>query len=538
MLDHLQRGRDCFGRGCWTDAYQALRLADEAAALSGEDLERLSISAYMLGRVLEFEHLVVRQHRTQVQAGDRARGARCAFWLGLTLLFRGEVVQANAWIRRGQHAIARDECVEHGYLLLPLAEQQLRAGRAAEAHEGASTAASIGDRFGDADLTAMARHLQGRALILQDQVAAGLALLDETMLSVVAGDLSPIVTGLMYCSVIGACRQVYALNRAREWTYALSAWCERQSEALAFSGTCLVHRAEIMQFQGAWSDALAEARRACERGDGAERTLAAAALYQQAEIYRLRGEFAHAEEAYQAASRLGRDPEPGLALLRSAQGQVDAACAAIRQLVNATTDRMRRACLLPAYLEIMLAADELGEARAACDELREIAEAFDAEVLRATTFQAEGSVALAEGRVQAALDPLRHAFDAWSSLDSPHEAARVRVLIGLACRQLGDEETTALEFAAARAVFQQLNARPELERLDRLQPSASRDCRLSTRECDVLRLIARGYTNRVIAARLFVSERTIDRHVSNILTKLDVPSRAAATSWAYRHKML
>ena len=344
----------------------------------------------------------------------------------------------------------------------------------------------------------------------------------------------------MYCSVIGACQQVYALNRAREWTFALSAWCDRQAEAVAFSGNCLVHRAEIMQFQGKWREALAEACVACERSERAERKPPAAALYEQAEIHRLRGEYAKAEEAYRGASRMGRDPEPGLALLRMAQGQIETASAAIHQLVSATPDRMRRARLLPAYLEIMLAAGNLGEARAACIDLQQIAEAFDADVLRATVLQSEGAIALADDNAQEALGPLRGAFEAWTGLGAPHESARVRVLIGQACQRLGDGETTSLEFAAARAVFEELGARPELTRLDSLQatPASGLSSPLSPRERDVLRLVASGHTNKAIAARLFVSERTIDRHVSNILTKLDVPSRAAATAWAYQHKLL
>ena len=214
---------------------------------------------------------------------------------------------------------------------------------------------TIGESFRDADLTAAARHAQGRALIQQGDVAAGLKRLDETMLAVVAGELSPIMTGVMYCSVIDTCRQVYALGRAREWTSAFSSVCEQQPEMIAFTGVCLVHRAEIMQLQGAWPEALTEACRACERAERADRKPPGAALYQQAEIHRLRGEFAKAEDAYRAASELGFEPQPGLALLRLAQGRTDAACAAIRRLTSATSDRLRRARLLPAHLEIMLA---------------------------------------------------------------------------------------------------------------------------------------------------------------------------------------
>jgi DNA-binding CsgD family transcriptional regulator len=424
-------------------------------------------------------------------------------------------------------------------MLLTSVEQQLREGKNDAAHTTAASAAAIGDCFKDADLSAVARHAQGRALIQQDQVPAGLRLLDETMLAVIAEELSPIMTGLMYCSVIEACRQVYALSRAREWTFALSTWCEQQSE-MVFSGTCLVHRAEIMQFHGAWADALAEACLACERSERADRKPPAAALYQQGEIHRLRGEFAKANEAYRSASRLGYDPQPGLALLRMAEGRTDAASAAIRRLVSATTDRLQRARLLPAHFEIMLAAGDIEEARSTCRELGALAEAFDTNVLRAMAAQAQGAIDLAEGDARTALGLLRRAFEEWERLEAPYESARVRALIGLACRALGDDEACALECDAARAAFEQLGALADITRLEAANQhtAASRqEHPLSARELDVLRRIAAGSTNKAIAAELYLSERTIDRHVGNILSKLDVPSRAAATAYAYDHKL-
>ena len=504
-----------------------------------DDLERLATAACLTGRDVEFQRLQERLHRVHADADDKARAARSAFWLALFSLLRGEIGPANAWIARGQRLVEDRDCVERGYLMIAVAEQQLRDGQADAAHASASQAAEVGECFDDADLTAAARHAQGRALIDQGDVVAGLKRLDETMLAVVADELSPVMTGMMYCSVIDTCRQVYALGRAREWTSAFSRVCEQQPDMSAFTGTCLVHRSEILQLQGAWPDALTEACRACERAHRAERKPPGAAFYQQGEIHRLRGEFAKAEEAYHSAIERGYEPQPGLSLLRLAQGRTDAACSAIRRLTSATSDRLRRARFLPAYLEIMLAIGDVEDARRARDELLALADVFDTDGLRAVVAQADGAIALAEGHAHVALDPLRCAFEQWQRLEAPYEAARVRVLIGAACRVLGDDEAARLEHKAARSEFERLGARPELVRLDAPdipgQPAPGHP--LTARELQVLRRISSGRTNKEIASELCLSERTIDRHVSNILGKLDVPSRAAATAYAYDHKL-
>ena len=537
MLDHLRKGREAYTRRAWHDAYDALLCADEATPLEADDLERLATAAYLIGREVEFQRLIERLHRVHLEADNSEGAARCAFWLALGFLFRGDVGQSNAWTARGHRLVQDRDCAERGYLLVLAATEQLHGGHAESAQETATKAAAIGERCHDADLTASARHLQGRAFIRQGQVVPGLKLLDETMLAVVAGELSPIMTGLMYCSVIDACCEVYELRRAREWTFALSRWCEQQSEMVAFTGACLVHRAEILQFHGAWPEALAEAGRAYERSQQAPPKPPGAALYLQAEIYRLLGDYTKADEAYRDASRLGYEPQPGLALLRLAQGRTDAASAAIRRLLIATTDG-QRAKLLPAYLEIMLAAGEVEDARSACQELQALAEAFDTDVLRAVVAQGHGALALGHGDARAAIGPLRRAFELWERLEAPYEAARVRVLVGQACQALGDDEAAGLEFDAARSVFAQLGAQPDLARLDTTRAPTSPPGPLTARELEVLRLIAAGHTNKGIAGKLRLSERTIDRHVSNILNKLDVPSRAAATAYAYAHKLI
>jgi DNA-binding CsgD family transcriptional regulator len=534
----LAYARQCAADGKHAAAFAAFISADRRTPLQIEDLDLLSVSAYLSGHDVEFYRVLERLHRVHEDTDNRAAAARCAFWIGFGFLLRGDLGQSNAWVRRGEEHIAGHDCVERGYLFLTTAEQQLRNGDAEAAQATAKEAEAIGNRWRDSDLAAAARHIRGRALIARGDIQPGLTLLDQTMLAVVGGELSPIMTGLMYCSVIEACREVYAIGRAHEWTSAMSRWCEQQSEMIAFNGTCLVHRAEIMQFHGAWSESLAEACRACERARRLERKPPGQALYQQAEIHRLRGEHALAEEAYRYASQLGFEPQPGLALLRLAQRRIGAAVAAIRRLLLVTTEPLRRAPLLPAHIEIMLASGCLDEARSSCEELDRVAAVCETDVLRAQARHAQGAIALAEGDAEAALGAFRLAFEIWKRLDAPYETARTRVLAGCACRALGDEDAAALEFQAARSVFEELGARPDRDALDALPPSSDRKHLLTAREHEVLMLVAAGRTNKAIAEALRLSERTIDRHVSNILTKLDVPSRAAATAYAYSHGIL
>jgi len=540
MLEaELKRARECYGRRAWSEAHRLLMHVEQTTPLSVEDLEILAISAYLIGRDLEFHRFLERAHHACVREGDQRRAARSAFWLGLMLMLRGENGGATGWMARAQRLVKDCDCVEHGYLLLPAAEQHLGERDESAAFTVAANAAEIGERFGDADLTACARHLQGRALVQQGHVQQGIRLLDEAMVAVTGGELSPIITGLIYCSVIDACEQVFAMGRAREWTLALARWCEQQPEMVAFTSTCLVHRAEVMQFHGTWADAMTEACRACERiseSDG--RKPPASAFYRQGEIHRLRGEFEAAEEMYRAASRLGLEPQPGLALLRLAQARTDAACAAVRRVLSAATDPLRRAKLLPAYVEIALAAGDTREAHAASAELEKIASRYETEALQALSAHARGAVDLAEGRAQAALGALRRAFELWQRCQAPYESARARVLIARACLELGDVESAGLEFDAARELFERLGAVPDLADLDALRKPAPQTSGLTSRELQVLRQIAAGKTNKAIAIELFVSERTIDRHVSNILVKLGAPSRAAAAAHASTHKLL
>jgi DNA-binding CsgD family transcriptional regulator len=539
MGDALSDGREFCRRRAWTDAYRSLARADQIEPLAREELELFGTAAYMSGHDAEYQHILERCHRAHLAAGDETRAARVGFWLALNLLMHGQVGPATGWVARARRLIESRDCVEQGYLLLPTAEQDLGEGRTEAAHAAATSACEIGVRFNDVDLIACARHLQGRALVQRGQIREGLALLDEAMLAVVEGELSPIMTGLMYCSVIDACQQVYALSRSREWTSAFAGWCDQQPEMMAFSGTCLVHRAEILQFKGAWPDAMSEAARACDRCRRANRPPPGGAFYQQGEIQRLQGNLTAAEDAYLQASKLGCEPQPGLALLRLAQDRLEVARAAISRALEGTTDALHRTKLLPAYIEIMLAAGEIQRASRASSELGALANHIETDVLQALAGHARGAVELAEGDARTALVPLRRAFDIWQQLEVPYDAARTRILLGVACRSLGDTDTAALEFRAARSVLEQLGATPDLARLDVIERGETRPHLqvLTTRELQVLRLVAAGKTNKSIARELSLSERTVDRHLSNILTKLNVSARTAAITYAYTHKL-
>ena len=474
----LELGRESYASSAWATAYESLARADGLEPLRPEDLVLFGISAYMLGHEDEWMRIFERACHEFEESGELRPAARCAFWIGINLALRGEMGPATGWLGRAQRLLEPEgDCAERGYLLLPVVFEHEATGDYEGAFATAATAAEIGERFGDKDLLALAVDTQGEVLVRGGRVREGLGLLDEAMVAATTGQLSPIVTGIVYCGVILACEEVYELRRAREWTAVLTRWCEGQPDLLAFTGRCLVHRAQLMQLQGAWPDALDEAERANRRFEKSMNQAAAGkARYLQGEVYRLQGEFTEAEKAYGKASLLGLEPQPGLALLRLAQGNADAAAAAIRRVVGETADGLRRASLLPAYVEILLAVGDVEEARRACDQLEEVAAQCDSELLHAQLAQARGAVELAAGDARTALASLRRAARMWQELEAPYEAARARLLVGRACKALGDEEAFATR---ARRGPENLrgagsSARPGLESTRPPEPSPTR----------------------------------------------------------------
>ncbi|HKY40321.1 MAG TPA: LuxR C-terminal-related transcriptional regulator [Polyangiaceae bacterium] len=538
----LTRGRQQYGWRAWSEAYELLSQAQQQSELSASDLELLASAAYLVGRDAEYLNALEQAQLAHCKAGQLERALRCQFWLALRHLLRGEEAQSSGWLGRAQRLLERVSAasVEQGYLLLMLFEQHVEAGRCDMAFDAAEQAADIGERFDDADLVAMARHQQGRARLQQDHIEEGLALLDETMVMVLGGQLSPIVTGMMYCSVVRACQQVHALERVGEWTAKLWQWCQQQQQLVSFIGVCRVHRAEALERTGAWVDARDEVLNLREDPRCQDSKVVSAASYLLGDLHRLRGELGDADDAYRQACELGCEPQPGLALLRLAQGQAETAAAGIRRALQVTELPWFRAKLLPPFIEVMLAIADFVEARQACTELETLAKRFNSRALAAEAAQARGSLELAQGNPAEAVPPLLRAKQLWQDMQIPYALAKVRVSMARAQHALGDEEGGALELDAARSAFERLGAALDLRAVASLQkpPRSPALHGLTTRELEVLRLITAGATNKAIAARLFVSERTIDRHVANIFAKLSVSSRAAATACAYERKLI
>lgn len=550
MTFSVEQARAAFARQAWGDAFSAFTATAKGASLDAADHERLAVCAYLLGEDDECAEAWEAAHRVALEADDAAGSGRCAFWLAMCLMLRGQMAQAGGWLTRAERLIedAKLDCAASGYLLIPGLLGSLDAGDPTTARDLAMQATEVANRFDDADLRAFGTLGHGQALIAMGDSAGGTARLDEVMVSVTAGEVGPITSGIVYCAVILECMRLFDMQRASEWTDALSAWCDAQPDLVPYRGQCLVHRSQLQQAAGDWRDAILTAEAACQRLTDPLHPALGLAYYQEADLHRLVGAFEKAETEYRQASRNGLHPMPGLALLALARGVAGDAAASIRRALQEAGNPLERPALLAAAVDILRATGDLPGARSAADELAAIAAASPSQVLGAMAAQATGAVLVVEGDPAAGLAELRAAATACQSLHMPYEAARTAVLLGLACSALGDRTSAALEFDNARDTFTELGAVPDLDRLTTLtsgllegpvpRTEAEGTPVLSAREREVLVLVAEGKTNREIGAQLVISRHTVGRHLENIFAKLGVTGRAAATAHAYEHRLL
>jgi len=540
--DPLAEARLALARCDWQAAYDSASITPESPADPTAEADRLDVladAAWWLGRL---DGCVDARERAYVafdDLGDQLRAGQCAVWLYEHYCFKACPAIAGGWLRRARHALENDpDSVEYGALRLREAEMAHGRGDLRESAEAARAVVELGRRLRSPDLEAEALQTLGRVLIDEGDPAEGLATLDEAMLFAVEGRLRPYSTGKVYCSLISACEALGDLRRAAEWSDATARWAQQHPLAV-FPGLCRVHLASSMRARGEWDDAEVQALRACTELATLNVSNAAAGYAEIGEIRRRIGDLTGAEDAFRQAEELSGQPQPGLALLRLAQGNIDAAVAIItRALDEITWDRLGRARLLPAQAQIAIAAGNLPQATAALDELAVIAAEYASPVLLAAALSTRGRVELATGD-PSACGTLRNASGHWQDLGVPHEVATARMLQGAACREAGDLDGAAASFEAARALFEQLGAAVDLRNLrDITNTTPDLPAGLSPREAEVLRLVAAGMTNKQIAADLFLSEKTVSRHLSNIFIKINVASRSAATAYAFEQRLV
>ena len=323
-----------------------------------DDLEDRADAAWWRGDVDEASALLERAYRNHLDDGRPRPAAMAAIGIAVSAFLRGDGVVGSGWLGRAQRLLRDEpEQVEHGYFLYLELEGALEGGDQAAVVATAGRVRDIGRRHRDPNLVAAGDLFEGRALVRQGRVAEGMALLDEAMLAVLSGELRPEYAGNVYCHLMAAFHELADVRRAAEWTEATSRWLAGLPAAVLFTGICRVHRSQVMARRGAWAQAEREAALVCLELADLHVAGAAEGHYQHGELHRLRGDLAAAEAAYRRAHGLGRDPQPGLALLRLAQGRSSTAAASIRAALTAvTSDRLARAQLCAAQVEIALAA--------------------------------------------------------------------------------------------------------------------------------------------------------------------------------------
>jgi ATP/maltotriose-dependent transcriptional regulator MalT len=533
-----EQAREAIRRRAWSEARAAY---GAGADLSPSDLEAWGLASFLTGHDDEAETVRERAYEAYLGEDDIEGAARTAFWLGLSLVMRGEMARGSGWFGLMRQACGAGFAASRwcGYEELNLGMLALFTGRVEESLQRLARALEVAMRFGDVDLRILAASGHGQALLTSGDVTAGMRELDEVMVLGTSAAASPQAVGQVYCAVISVCRGSLDLERGAEWTEALQRWCDTQPDLQPYRGQCLVHRSEVLQIRGRWDEAIAEAERVLVDNRRRDNDVAVGmALYQRAELHRLRGHDREAERDYREALAAGHDPQPGLALLRLAQGKGESALLSLQRALAETQVPFLRVRLLPALAQVALELDDVPTAQSAVRELTEAAARLDSVYARAIAATWSGALALAEGRRSEALAALRSAVSDWALLDAPYEAARCRLLLARACQVAGDLETADLEREAARRVFFDLGAKGDLAILDGERARPSAPCGLTPREVEVLRLVATGASNREIAGAFVLSEKTVARHVANIFLKIGVSTRAAATAYAFEQHLV
>lgn len=536
----IEAAREAFGSHDWARAFESFTAAREQGPLAAQDRHAMAESAWWLGKIEECLDGFADAYRLYLDAGQPLRAARSALYLAIHALERGEAARGSGWIARVRRILADEpDSPEHGYLLYFDVFAAMGEGDLDTATAHARRMDDLARRCGDPNLAALSVVGLGRASVKRGDVREGLSLLDDAMLAALSERLDPLWAGAVYCHLMDACQELMDLRRAVEWTQAARRRFDELPQANIYPGICRVHRAQVLQVQGDWDSAEREAEQACTDLLHVHVLTAAEGHYEIGEIRRLRGDLPGAEESFKRAHQLGRDPQPGLALLRLAAGRIDIATDSIRAaLVAATTDRLKRARLCAAQVEIALAAGDIETARTATAELETTAKVYDSAGLNASAQHGRGLVSLADGEPGEALSTLRQALRNWQEMDAPYDAARTRLSLAEAYRALGDDGASHLEVEAARNAFRSLGAPADGLYTTEARGGSQSPGGLTNREVEVLSLVAIGRSNKEIAEELFISERTVHRHLSNILGKLGVSSRTAAAGFAYDHGLV
>ncbi|MFL4476515.1 response regulator transcription factor [Paeniglutamicibacter sp. MACA_103] len=547
----LEQGRERFARQDWKAAHRFLAAAQAEGPLDGADLLLLAIAAYLLGRDAESRECLEHTYDAELAAGRYPEAVHAAFWLILELALGGGAAQAHGWIASAGRLLVHcpPDCAEQVLMLIPETYFRLDSDPGA-ALVAATTVLEAGERLRDADLLAFGTLGRSQALIRLGRIAEALPLIDEAMLVVTRHAVCPIAVGIVYCAAISECQGIFDLPRAREWTEALGDWCDLQPDLVPYRGQCMVHRAQLLRHRGELDRAAVEAARAADRLSRPRHPALGLANYELGELERIRGSAVEAEQRYGSAHGFGVSPQPGLGLLRLAQDRPQEAARALERALAEATAATERARLLPAAGEALLAVGHIERATAVARELAGISHFFGSVQLQAEALFLQGRILQEGDRPQEALALLGRAREHWSGLGMPLEVAKTRVAMAEACRLLGDAEGARMELDAARAALHALGAAAALGRVERALGSVPAPgpgtpdapgpasypgdgARISPREIQVLRLVATGMTNRMVAKTLFLSEKTVARHLSNIYTKIGVVNRAAATAYAY-----